>query len=191
MSSWTINTLADESFGLFIFLCSAGFLPRRYHASHVKASKANVYTYINTKFDTGQQSYETYQTKARGCMPSQINKTQKHDFEPVLMSWLLVCIVNALVLHYKFLLQAALLVLKKLYCFFLFDGYVFVFVCLCPFCAQNVLQVSFMCCVFEVLFDVVLPTLCSSRQVACFFHVDVVLKHFSICFCLMCYSMQF
>ena len=52
------------------------------------------------------------------------------------------------------------------------------FVCLCPFCAQVVLQASFMCCVvevlFDVLFDVVLPTLCSSMQVACFFHVDVV-----------------
>ena len=54
------------------------------------------------------------------------------------------------------------------------------FVCLCPFCAQVVLQASFMCCVvevlFDVLFDVVLPTLCSSMQVACFFHVDVVLR---------------
>ena len=48
-------------------------------------------------------------------MPSQINKTQKHDFEPVVMSWLLVCIVDALVLHYKFLLQVDLLVLKNLY----------------------------------------------------------------------------
>ena len=69
-----------------------------------------------------------------------------------------------------------MLVLQNLYCFFLFDVYVFVFVTLCPFCAQVVLQVSFMCCVVEVLFDVVLATLCSSRQVACFFHVDVVLK---------------
>ena len=69
-----------------------------------------------------------------------------------------------------------MLVLQNLYCFFLFDVYVFVFVSLCPFCAQVVLQVSFMCCVVEVLFDVVLTTLCSSRQVACFFHVDVVLK---------------
>ena len=65
------------------------------------------------------------------------------------------------------------------------------FVYLCPFCAQVVLQVSFICCVVEVLFDVVLATLCSSRQVACFFHIDVILKSFSICFCLMLwYSVQ-
>ena len=81
-----------------------------------------------------------------------------------------------------------MLVLQNLYCFFLFDVYVFVFVTLCPFCAQVVLQVSFMCCVVEVLFDVVLATLCSSRQVACFFHVDVVLKRFSSPFVILCSS---
>ena len=59
----------------------------------------------------------------------------------------LVCIVDALVLYYKSLLQADMLVLKNLYCFFLFDVYVYV---------RFVLQVSFMCCVVEVLFDVVL-----------------------------------
>ena len=80
-------------------------------------------------------------------MPSQINKTQKHDFEPVVMSWLLVCIVDALVLHYKFLLQADMLVLKNLYCFFLFD--VYVFVCLfmsvfCTICAAGFFHV--LCC---------------------------------------------
>ena len=45
--------------------------------------------------------------------------------------------------------------------------FMFMFVCLCPFCAQFVLQVSFMCCVVEVLFDVVL--FCAVLKAGCMF----------------------
>ena len=72
-------------------------------------------------------------------MPLQINKTQKHGFEQILfcrlICWTCKICTASFCLMFMFLC----------------------FVCLCPFCAQVVLQVSFMCCVVEVLFDVVLP----------------------------------